>query len=61
MGKSSKPPESPDLPTEDDYSSAREQMPLQWFRGRREISLQWLSDAMDLRSQQAPEDANGKK
>jgi hypothetical protein len=59
--KAGKPPESPDLPTEDDYPSAREQMPVLWFRGRREVAPQWMTDALDMRSQQAPEDANGKK
>jgi|GEM_PF-5324112 len=61
MGKSAKAPETSDLPTEDDYSTAREQQPVQWSRGRRQLTVQWMSDALDLQSQQAPDDANGKK
>lgn len=60
--KGIKPPETDDLPTEEmDFSQAREAVPVQWFRGTRRVSLQWLTDAEDVRSKQAPDERPSKK
>ncbi len=60
--KSPAPPEQDDLPTEaNDYSQARETVPVQYARGRRATALQWLTPATDLISVQAPDTAGGKK
>lgn len=60
--KGTKPPDTDDLPTEPmDFAQAREAVPVQWFVGRRRVAGQWLSDALDIRTKQAPDERPSKK
>lgn len=60
--KGAKPPVTDDLPTEPmDFAQSREAVPVQWFAGTRVVAVQWITDALDIRSKQAPDERPGKK
>jgi hypothetical protein len=63
MSKSSIKPETLDETTleAEELATHQENVPLPWLAGTRKIAVRWLDNALDQRTEQAPDDRPQKK